>query len=213
MQTDNPSTAEIIMEAAAEVFAEKGYDGARVDELARAAGVNKATLYYQVGDKEAIYHAVLERVLGRTVDEIASALEQIDDCEERIRRFISIIAKSHGSFRYMAPIMLREVASGGRNLPESVLGLLGRFLNLLATTIDKGISEGLFRKVDSFMVHLMIVGSLNLYSANEPIRRKLAQKHGEGHPSNNFATPEQSAAQVSDLILAAIRKHEGSSNE
>lgn len=206
LQTDNPSTAEVILEAAAEVFAEKGYDGARVDELARAANVNKATLYYQVGDKEAIYHAILERVLSRTVNEIASALEKIDDCEEKIRRFITIIAKSHGSFRYMAPIMLREVASGGRNLPEIALDLMGRFLNLLASSIKKGISEDRFREVDSFMVHLMILGSLNLYSANEPIRRKLAEKHGKEHPSNNFASPEEAATQITELVLAAIRK-------
>ncbi len=201
-----PSTADAIIEAAAEVFAEKGYDGARVDELARAAGVNKATLYYQVGDKEAIYHAVLERVLGRTVEEIGTALERVDDSEEKIRLFITTIARNTGSFRYMAPIMLREVASGGRNLPQSVLTHMGCFVNLLAATLEQGIRAGRFRETDSFMVHMMIIGSLTFYSANEPIRRRVAEKHGNAHPSNHFESPEQAADQVTELVLAAIRK-------
>ena len=48
-----------ILDAAAKVFAEKGYDGARVDEIAAEAGMNKAMLYYRIGDKEELYRRVV----------------------------------------------------------------------------------------------------------------------------------------------------------
>jgi len=51
-------TASHILEVAKDVFAEQGFAGARVDEIARRAGVNKATLYYQIGDKKALYAEV-----------------------------------------------------------------------------------------------------------------------------------------------------------
>ncbi|MBD3278576.1 MAG: TetR family transcriptional regulator, partial [Candidatus Aegiribacteria sp.] len=50
-----------ILEAAASVFAEKGWAGARVDAIASEAGLNKAMLYYRVGGKEELYRRVVLR--------------------------------------------------------------------------------------------------------------------------------------------------------
>jgi AcrR family transcriptional regulator len=62
---DRPGeTSEAILKAATEIFSEAGYDGARVDEIARRAGVNKASLYYHIGDKKALYTRVLKNVFG-----------------------------------------------------------------------------------------------------------------------------------------------------
>lgn len=199
------TTADTILEKTAEVFAEKGYDGARVDELARAAGVNKATLYYQIGDKEALYHAVLERTFRNTADEIEQALQQSRGCEEEIRRFVTIFAQTAGNIRYAAPILLREVASGGRNLPDTALKQMGRILGALSASIDKGIAQGTFRPVNSFMVHMMIVGSLTLYSSNEPIRRRNAARNPEIYEPSHFISNTEAGEQIADLVLAAIR--------
>ncbi|MGM0594733.1 MAG: TetR/AcrR family transcriptional regulator [Pseudomonadota bacterium] len=199
------TTAEGILEATAELFAEKGYDGARVDELARAAGVNKATLYYQIGDKEALYHAVLERSFRRTADEVEAALAASDDCEEQVRRFITVFARTTGNIRYAAPILLREVASGGRNLPDAAVAQMGRILGALSGAIERGQEEGRFRPVNSFMVHMMIVGSLTLYAANEPIRRRNAERHPEIYQPEHFLSSAQAGDEIARLILTAIR--------
>lgn len=202
------ATVDTILDRSAEVFAEKGFDGARVDELARAAGVNKATLYYQIGDKEALYHAVLERAFRHTADEIEAALKESDDCEEKIRRFITIFAETTDNTRYTAPILLREVASGGRNLPEEAVRQMGRILGALSDALETGINQGLFRQVNSFMVHMMIVGSLTLYSANEPIRRRNAARNPEIYEPDHFISNREAGAQVADLVLAAIRNNQ-----
>jgi TetR/AcrR family transcriptional regulator len=44
-----------IMNAAIEVFSEMGYSGARIDEIARRARINKAMIYYRIGDKQRLY--------------------------------------------------------------------------------------------------------------------------------------------------------------
>jgi TetR/AcrR family transcriptional regulator len=198
------TTAETILDAASALFAEKGYEGARVEELARAAGVNKATLYYQIGDKEALYHAVITRVLARTADEVCARVAATTGCEEQIRRYIQIFARNTGNMRYAAPIMLREVASGGRNLPESAIRQMGRLLGALSGALAEGERLGLFRPVNGFMVHMMIIGSLMLYSANEPIRRRNAEKHPEIHDASYFLSTDEAGEAIADLVLAAI---------
>lgn len=199
------TTAESILERIAEVFAEKGYDGARVDELAKAAGVNKATLYYQIGDKEALYHAVIERAFGNTADRIESALQEHEDCEEQIREFIDVFAQATGNSRHTAPILLREIASGGRNLSDAAVKQMGRILGAMTTTLEKGVEQGVFRPVNGFMVHMLIVSSLTFYAANEPIRHRAAKHNPENFTPEQFISSREAGAQIAELVLAAIR--------
>jgi hypothetical protein len=106
--------------------------------------------------------------------------------------------------RYAAPIMLREVASGGRNLPESAMREMGRMLGALSETLVEGERLGLFRPVNEFMVHMMIVGSLMLYAANEPIRRRNARNQPERHDASHFISTNEAGEAIADLVLTAI---------
>ncbi len=200
------TTADAILDAVTEVFAEKGYNGARVDELAEAAGVNKATLYYQIGDKEALYHAVLERDFRRTADKIESAMLDSDDCEEQIRRFIMEFATVIADKRELAPLLLREIVSGGSHLPDTALLQMGRILNHLTTALQSGVQSKRFRPINVFMLHMMIVGSITLYAVNEPIRRRAAAARPELFGEKHFIDIAKAGDEVADLVLAAIRK-------
>ena len=62
-----------ILEAAEELFAEKGYDGARVDEIARRAGVNKALIYYYFENKQKI----LEEIVIKHIKESCALKEKV----------------------------------------------------------------------------------------------------------------------------------------
>jgi AcrR family transcriptional regulator len=64
MKRDPDARKEQILLAAAEIFAATGYPGARVDSIASAARLNKRLLYHYVGDKAAIFAAVLAREAG-----------------------------------------------------------------------------------------------------------------------------------------------------
>src|SRR3546814_4792067 len=60
-RSDAAATRAPILHAATEEFADKGYDGARVDEIAKQSDVNKNSLYHYFGSKEQLFVAVLER--------------------------------------------------------------------------------------------------------------------------------------------------------
>src|SRR3546814_1746952 len=79
---DAAATRARILHAATEEFADKGYDGARVDEIAKQSDVNKNSLYHYFGSKEQLFVAVLERAyttlrerqIGRHTSELQSLM-------------------------------------------------------------------------------------------------------------------------------------------
>ena len=76
MMTDKQSlTTARILDAATDIFAEAGFNGALMDEIARRAGVNKAMIYYHIGAKEALYAEVLHGVIGHVADSISACIE------------------------------------------------------------------------------------------------------------------------------------------
>src|ERR1700687_1220068 len=68
-------TSAAILDAAMREFAHEGLAGARIDAIARAAGVNKALLYYYFSDKESLYGAVLDRVFEGLAQRVAEPLD------------------------------------------------------------------------------------------------------------------------------------------
>lgn len=83
-------TRTVLLEAAAEVFAERGYDGASVDEIARAAGVSVGSIYSRFGNKQGLFRALMADFLERDVtlarDRLAGGLaEGLSGMDERLR--------------------------------------------------------------------------------------------------------------------------------
>ncbi len=67
-----PYDIDSLTDIALRVFAERGYDGASMDDVARAAGITKASIYHHVSGKEAL----LERGLGRALDALFAILDE-----------------------------------------------------------------------------------------------------------------------------------------
>jgi AcrR family transcriptional regulator len=67
-----------ILQTYAELFAEKGFDGARVDEIAKRAGVNKALIYYYFESKEKILEELFKNYIDETIQEKHTYMNQFD---------------------------------------------------------------------------------------------------------------------------------------
>lgn len=198
-------TNDKILDIAARAFSEKGFEGARMDKIAKDAGVNKATLYYRIGDKNALYEAVLKRIFTAKVKRVEHMLTTINDVEERIRVFASILIDGDQPQQFSA-IMLREIAGGGRNLPDDVLPLMGRIVGALRQTLEQGVKEGRFRPVNPFLVHMALVGACTFYASNGPIRRRVAALAPENAPIQTEMSLPDAAQAIADILLNGVRK-------
>src|SRR5881392_3820223 len=81
-------TKQEILRAAIDEFAHETVTGARIDEIARAAGVNKALLYYYFHDKEQLYGAVLDYIFSELTSRVIPVLDSELPPGEKIRRYV-----------------------------------------------------------------------------------------------------------------------------
>jgi TetR/AcrR family transcriptional regulator len=81
-------TRERIFTAASEVFEEKGYAGARMQEIADRAGINKALLHYYFATKEQLFMAVFQVLLKKMFEKIISIFAEEVSFRDKIRRFL-----------------------------------------------------------------------------------------------------------------------------
>ncbi len=92
-ERDAEVAREAILEAAEEVFAREGFDGARIDTIAAEAGYNKSLLFHYFGDKEGLYRAIVKKLkasMGSELMEPLTIFAQSSDemSAERVRFFL-----------------------------------------------------------------------------------------------------------------------------
>ena len=198
-------TAEKILKAARAVFAENGYNGAHVDEIAERAGVNKATLYYQIGDKDTLYANVIHQVLGNTAKNIAGAVAKADHPEEKLKAYIHYIANTVDKNPELPPIMMREIASGGQTLPQVVVEDIASVLKVLIGILDQGKKKGIFTDTIPFLIHMMIVGTILFYKKALPIKDRQSWLHTE-IKVHDKKLKGSLGDEVTKLVLKAIKR-------
>jgi TetR/AcrR family transcriptional regulator len=197
-------TIDRILKAATKEFSKAGFAGARVDEIAKSAGVNKATLYYHIGDKQALYAQVVHHLFGNAVAQFNRNITAAQSPEDNLKAFIQTIAGMVDRHPELAAIMLRELASGGKHFPEMVAQDLAQILGILTEILDDGVRSGTFRKTVPLIVHMMIIGALVLFKMTSPIRAKLAPLVATlDNMDTNVSGP--AAAEIETLILNAMR--------
>jgi AcrR family transcriptional regulator len=87
MTENDKQTEEKIFEAATDVFVEKGMDGARMQDIATHAGINKALLHYYFRTKDQLFNKVFEKIAGRMFSKFAPVFDANLSLEDKIRFF------------------------------------------------------------------------------------------------------------------------------
>ena len=200
------NTVRKILDTAAEIFAESGFAGARVDEIARRAEVNKATIYYHIGGKEDVYTEVISEIFGELVERVTQKMEVTQSPEERLKIYIRTITSTLQGNPYMAPIMLREVASGGASIPKIVVQNLLCLVGALTATLEEGEKQGIFGHTIPIIVHFMIVGSSLLLKTSSGIATLYDGLLPEELKSDHRNLSQENVDEIERLVLQAVKK-------
>jgi len=185
-----------ILAAASVEFSELGYDGAGVDRIAAAAGVNKAMLYYHFGSKRELYLAILReilRVLGARARAIADGPER---ATVKLDSWIATIIEEAAARPWFPPIMLREMASGAPRLDPETFGLLNAIFGAVRDVLAQGRQENVFDDVDPLLTHLTIMPPILIFFARQRVlaTHRASESVFEPRELGDFVTHMQRAA-------------------
>ncbi len=203
-QRRNPiATRQKLLAAARREFAASGLAGARVDEIAARAGVNKQLVYHYFGDKDALYLAVLEWVY----EEIRAQERKLNlvglPPERAIRKLIE------SSFDHLAAhpdfiVLLNDENRGGaRHVRGSrrLEAMHSPLVSMVGTILKQGVREGIFRRgVDPVHLYISIAGLSYFFFSNTPTLSAIF--------GTDLRSPRAKRARrkhVVDLVLGALR--------
>jgi len=112
------STRNAILQSAERVFAEQGFDRARLEDVARAVGIRRASIVYYFRDKKELYHTVLGGMFSDYADVLESALFGPGDVVERMEAAVLAWVDFVAGRPTFARVLLRELAdAGGDGVP------------------------------------------------------------------------------------------------
>ncbi len=103
------TSVEIILAEAQRLFAERGFDGVSVNDVASAAGVSKANIFHHFGSKQALYLAVLNDCMGTFGELIGHLASEDAPIEERLQHFFHAYGSHLQQYPQSARLVLREL--------------------------------------------------------------------------------------------------------
>jgi TetR/AcrR family transcriptional regulator len=200
---DPAATRTKLLAAARREFAGSGLAGARVDEIADRAGVNKQLVYHYFGDKDALYLAVLEWVY----EELRAQERELELTglapEQAIRRLIE------ASFDHLAAhpdfiVLLNDENRGGarhvrgsRRLPA----MHSPLVSMVSKILREGVRTGVFRKgINPVQLYISIAGLSYFFFSNTPTLSAIF--------GTDLSSPAQRRARrkhVVDLVMHSLR--------
>jgi AcrR family transcriptional regulator len=145
-ERNSRKSREDILCAAEEEFSSKGLYGARVDEIANLANINKRMIYEYFGSKEELYKAVLVEVYSRLSRREMGLLATDMPCDDKIRCIIRLYFEFMANNPSYVNMILWENLNQGRYIQEMDFSKIkDPSLDLIRRTIEQGKSGGVFK--------------------------------------------------------------------
>ena len=185
------ATRERILEAAAQVFAQSGYHGASVDDIAHASGGSKGGIYFHFPGKREIFFALVNRFADRLLAEARESIESDVSGAHKAGAVIESTLETFAGHARLAKVLLASGVGLGPAFDETLLRLHDRFAGLIRERLDAAVADGSIAPLDTSLAAYAWMGALN-----EIILRWLYT----GEPS-----PLPSAApQLKAMLLASV---------
>jgi AcrR family transcriptional regulator len=195
-------TSQKILNCATRLFAQYGYDGTVMDDLAEQCDVNKASIYYHHKDKATLYDNALTVLFTPIADAVIEAVDAESDIVKKLELHIKTFARVNAENADFAAILMREMASGGANMPARARIQMQRILFLLSETLQLGESQGIFKSSDALIIHFMIVGTINLFVTSISFRKSLPKTEQCNQLQNSNI--ESASEQLCKTIIGSL---------
>ncbi len=179
-----------IIQAAAQIFRQKGYHGTSMQDIADAVHLQKASLYHHVTGKQDILVTILDQALDLLIEDIQQVAHSDLSPQDKIRSAMRTYVKRLTGDLDLATVLLTEHRSLDDELRSIHVVRRDRFESLWRKIVQEGIESGVFREVDARLTSFAFLGVLNWLIT--------------WYRHDGSLTGEQIADRFADLLLSGL---------
>ena len=200
-KSKNKNTEAQILNAAKQIFQTKGMDGARMQEIADKAGINKALLHYYYRSKQLLFEAVFKNAFSLLAPQLSAVLNDDSSIENKIKNFTSNYVSFIIKHPYLPNFIIQEL---NRN-PEFILKLKENkdFPNLekFKIQLTKDVSDGIIKPISAEQLFINIL-ALNIFPF---VAKPLIMAFTNTNNKSYNRLMENRKTEVSNFIINSIK--------
>lgn len=158
---DKDATRQRLLEAAEQVFAEKGYHGAVVDDIIRASDSSKGGFYFHFPNKQGIFLALIDALVPKLASAVDRAIAGESDPITQMDAALRTVLETFSRHRRLSKILLVEAVGLGHGFDEKLMQTRGYFAVLIQGYLDRAVAAGAIATLDTETASWAWFGAIN----------------------------------------------------
>lgn len=185
-----PETIEQIFQSAVDVFAHSGFERAKMDDIARHAGVAKGTIYYHFKGKEELFVALMNARMEGIMDRLQRQITETEDPVLQLRGLLEAMVEYLYRNRTFAKLLISETW-GSIQRQHEFRARIRELVDLIEGVLTRGVSQECFRPTRGHDTAVAIFGAVSVAVLQDIIR----------DPEEEFTPEERIGEMVGNLEL------------
>lgn len=157
---DPEVTREKILDAALDVFSQKGYHDTRMDEIVTESGTSKGAIYFHFPNKERLFLALVDQFANLLERRVTDAISHEAEGMARVQAALETCLDTFGRYRRPAKLLLVQAVGLGALFEKKRLEVNDRFADLIRKYLDEAVAVGDIAPVDTEIVAHAWMGAI-----------------------------------------------------
>ena len=155
------ATKDRLLQAAMDVFADRGYHGATVDDIVAASETSKGAFYHYFPSKQGVFLRLLDQLADLVEAGVETAIERQQGALGKVEAALRVVLEVTSERRDLARILLIEAAALGPEFEQSRVGIHRRFATLIRRHLDRAVADGDIPPQDTALASAAWIGAIN----------------------------------------------------
>jgi TetR/AcrR family transcriptional regulator, fatty acid metabolism regulator protein len=158
---DKDATRRRLLDAAEQVFAEKGYHGAVVDDIIRASDSSKGGFYFHFPNKQGIFLALIDALVPKLATSVERAIAGESDPVAQMDAALRTVLETFSRHRRLSKILLVEAVGLGHGFDEKLMQTRSYFAAMIQGYLDRAVVAGAIAPLDTETASWAWFGAIN----------------------------------------------------
>lgn len=170
------NTEELIIEAAKKIFVQRGLAGARMQDIADEAGINKAMLHYYYRSKEKLFEIIFDEAFGKVIGQLGSIVTQDMPVKEKIIALVDSYIGNLSQTPYLPLFILNEVNQNPERIVQKLKSQVAfpNMMVFLKEIVEAG-KKGIIREVSPVQLFMNLLSMCIFPFAARPLIQGVMQ--------------------------------------